>query len=305
MKFDELLETRKTLIDSALNYYLPAEDQYPEGIHRAMRYSVFAGGKRLRPLLVLFTMELFTADWKNALPVACALEFMHTYSLIHDDLPAMDDDDYRRGQPTSHKVFGEAVAILAGDALLTLAFEVLAVDRQKKNAFCNYYQLETSPEIKLKIIGEIATSAGVQGMVGGQAVDLDSEGKSVDLETLQYIDTHKTGKLLTASVRAGALLGGATAAELAGLTAYARLLGRGFQIVDDLLDVEGDTEKMGKICGQDAQRGKANYVSYYGLAAAKNKRDQLYEQAVGELSIFGEKSFSLKKITRRAFYRDY
>jgi len=305
MKFDDLLETKKTLINNALNYYLPPAEQYPQDIHRAMRYSVFAGGKRLRPLLVLLATELFTADWKNALSVACSLELIHTYSLIHDDLPAMDNDDYRRGQLTAHKVFGEALAILAGDALLTLAFEILAAEKQDKNGSHSFYHLKASPAIKLKIIWEIANSAGVRGMVGGQAVDLDSEGKTVDLDTLQYIDTHKTGKLLTASVRAGALLGGATPDELARLTAYARLLGRGFQIVDDLLDVEGDPEKMGKTGGQDAQRGKANYVSYFGRAAAKNKRDQLYAQAIAELSSFGDKNLSLQKITRRAFYRNY
>ena len=305
MIFNDLLETRKTVIDSALDYYLPSEEQYPQNIHRAMRYSVFAGGKRFRPLLVLFTTELFTVDWKRALPAACAIELIHTYSLIHDDLPAMDDDDYRRGRPTSHKVFGEAVAILAGDALLTLAFEILAGSWEQKNEFCSSYWLNAHPEVKLKVIWEIANSAGVQGMVGGQVVDLASEGKCVDLETLKYIDTHKTGKLLSASVRSGALLAGATPVKLARLTSYARLLGRAFQIVDDLLDVEGNTEKMGKASGKDAQRKKANFVSLHGVAAAKSKRDRLYEQALRELDYFGERALPLKKITRLAFYRDY
>lgn len=305
MKFDRLLETRKILIERALDYFLPGEKQYPPEIHRAMRYSIFAGGKRLRPLLVLFSAELFTADWQRALPAACALELIHTYSLIHDDLPAMDDDDYRRGRLTSHKVFGEAVAILAGDALLTLAFEILAGSPEQKNEFCSSYWINVQPEVKLKAIWELARAAGVEGMIGGQVVDLASEGKSIDAETLEYIDTHKTGELLLASVRLGALLAGAKLEELNKLTTFARLLGRAFQIVDDLLDVEGNEQKMGKTKGKDVQREKANLVSCYGVDVAKKSRDRLYAQAVQELAYFGEEALPLQEITRQAFYRDY
>ncbi len=305
MNFEHLMETRKALLDRAMDYFLPAEKEYPREIHRAMRYSVFAGGKRLRPLLVLFSAELFTADWQRALPAACALELIHTYSLIHDDLPAMDDDDYRRGRLTSHKVFGEGAAILAGDALLTLAFEILAGCWEQKNELYHAYWANVRPEVKLKAIWELARAAGVGGMVGGQAVDLASEGKAVDAGTMEYIDTHKTGALLLASVRLGALLAGAEANELDRLSAFARLLGRAFQIVDDLLDIEGDEQKMGKAKGKDVQREKANLVSFYGVDAAKKNRDQLFTQAMQELSFFGEEAFPLREITRLAFYRDY
>lgn len=305
MIFNSLLEERKKLIDAALGYYLPGEECYPAEIYRAMRYSVFAGGKRFRPLLVLFSAGLFTPDWQRALPAACALELIHTYSLIHDDLPAMDDDDYRRGRLTSHKVFGDALAILAGDALLTLAFEILAGSPEQESEFSRSYWTNVRPEVKLKAIGEVAGAAGVGGMVGGQVMDLASEGKSIDAETLAYIDTHKTGALLVASVRAGALLAGAGAEELARLTVFARLLGRAFQIVDDLLDVEGDEQKMGKTKGRDLQREKANLVALCGVEAAKKKRDQLYAEAGQELAYFGERAFPLREIARRAFYRDF
>lgn len=305
MNVEHLMETRKSLIERALDYCLPGEERYPSEIHRAMRYSVFAGGKRLRPLLVLFSAELFSADWQRALPAACALELIHTYSLIHDDLPAMDDDDYRRGRLTSHKVFGEAVAILAGDALLTLAFEVMAGRLGQENEYCSSYWKNVSSEKKLKAIYELACAAGAGGMVGGQVVDLISEGKAVNPETLEYIDTHKTGELLTTSVRLGALLAGARPEKLAKLTAFARLLGRAFQIVDDLLDVEGDEQKMGKAKGKDVQRKKANLVSLCGVEAAKKNRDLLYAQAMQKLSCFGGEARPLREITRLAFYRDY
>ncbi|NMB35731.1 MAG: polyprenyl synthetase family protein [Firmicutes bacterium] len=305
MNFEQLMETRKTLIESTLDCFLPDEELHPAGLYRAMRYSVFAGGKRLRPLLVLFSAELFTTDWQRALPAACALELIHTYSLIHDDLPAMDDDDYRRGCPTSHKVFGEAVAILTGDALLTLAFEILAGNPERKNKFCSSYRKNVPAEVKLAAICELARAAGVEGMVGGQAMDLASEGKAVNAETLEYIDTHKTGELLLASVRLGALVAGAGPGELDKLTAYGKLLGRAFQIVDDILDLDGDEQKMGKAKGKDVERKKANLVSLHGLEAAKKKRDQLYAQAIGELYHFGGGAQPLREITRLAFYRDH
>ncbi|RJX23635.1 MAG: polyprenyl synthetase family protein [Dethiobacter sp.] len=305
MNLDNLLEERRTVIDSALNYYLPGEEEYPRNIHRAMRYSVFAGGKRIRPLLTLLTAELFTPDWKRALPAACALELIHTYSLIHDDLPAMDDDDYRRGRLTSHKVFGEGTAILAGDALLTLAFELLTDKNHKKSEFGSSYWRHVDSQAKLDVIFEIARAAGIKGMVGGQAVDLESEGKRIDVETLEYIDTHKTGALVQASVRIGALLAEAGARDVQKLGLYGRLLGRAFQIVDDLLDVEGNEEKMGKARGMDVKKEKANYISLCGLVEAKVRRDQLYSQALKELEHYGEKAAPLRESTRFILYRDF
>jgi len=305
MDFRSLLLDRTTLIDKALDLYLPREEEYPQDIHRAMRYSVFAGGKRIRPLLTLLTAELFTPGWKRALPAACAVELIHTYSLIHDDLPAMDDDDYRRGRPSSHKVFGEGLAILAGDALLTLAFELLTNKSNKFNEFDSLYWQDVGPGTKLEVIFEIAKAAGVKGMVGGQAVDLESEGKCIDEKTLEYIETHKTGALLTASIRAGALVAQAGESDLHRLTLYGSLLGKAFQIVDDLLDVEGNEEKMGKARGMDAKKEKATFISLRGIAEAKVRRDQLYSQALKELDYFGNKAAPLQEMTRFILYRDY
>lgn len=306
MQTAALLQEMKTWIDRALDFYLPAETEYPHRLHEAMRYSVFAGGKRIRPLLTLLTAGLFTPHWKRALPAACALELIHTYSLIHDDLPAMDDDDYRRGRLTSHKVYGEGMAILAGDALLTLAFEVLAEQNNTESEFYRAYVQDVAPHKKINIILEIARNAGIRGMVGGQAVDLQSEGKNVATETLEYIDTHKTGALITAAVRAGALLAGAGKKDMDKITIYGNLLGQAFQIVDDLLDVEGNAEKMGKATGKDAQKEKATLIALAGLATAKKSRDQLYRSAIKELGYFDEKKSShLKELTHFIFYRDF
>lgn len=305
MDFRVLMQERKTLIDKALDYYLPREEEYPQEIHRAMRYSVFAGGKRIRPLLTLLTAEIFTPNWKRALPAACSLELIHTYSLIHDDLPAMDDDEYRRGRLTSHKVFGEGMAILAGDALLTLAFELLTDNNKGPSEFDSVYWQEVPPQTKLDVIFEIAGAAGVRGMIGGQVVDLASEGKKIDEQTLEYIEVHKTGALFKAAVRTGALLAQADKDSLRRLTVYSSLLGRAFQIVDDLLDVEGSEAKMGKARGADAKKEKATMVSLCGLAEAKSRRDQLYSQSIQELEYYGGKADQLKKITRFLLYRDY
>ncbi|NMB41578.1 MAG: polyprenyl synthetase family protein [Firmicutes bacterium] len=305
MNINEALSEKRALIDRALNHYLPAKEKYPQNIHSAMRYSVFAGGKRIRPLLALLTAEIFTSDWKKALPAACALELIHTYSLIHDDLPAMDDDDYRRGRLSSHKVFGEGIAILAGDALLTMAFELLTDQNNKYSSFDNSYWQEVDCQTKLNVIFEIAGSAGVKGMVGGQTADLNTEGKCISKETLKYIDTHKTGALIVASVRAGALIAATTVQELETITAYGHLLGQAFQIVDDLLDVEGDEEKMGKATGADAKRNKATFVSLYGIAETKKARDRLYSEAIKKLEGFGERGSRLKEFTGFIFYRDF
>lgn len=305
MHLSKLLEERKALIDNALRFFLPDKAEYPPSIHRALHYSVFAGGKRIRPILALQAAELFSPNWQRVIPPACALELIHTYSLIHDDLPAMDNDDYRRGCLTSHKVFGEGMAVLAGDALLTLAFEILAGTKDKYGEYDSDCWSNVSPEIKLNITFEIAAAAGVKGMIGGQVVDLESEGKSITKETLEYIEGHKTGALITASVRLGALLSGANGHDLHRLTLYAGLLGSAFQVVDDLLDIEGDEEKMGKAKGADARSQKPTYVSLYGLEGAKKRREELYKLALKELDDFGDKADVLRELTRFILYRNY
>lgn len=298
-------EDKIKFVDTALDSYLPETEVYPRKIHEAMRYSVFAGGKRIRPLLTFLATGLFTDRWQRALPAACALELIHTYSLVHDDLPAMDDDDYRRGKPTSHRVFGEATAILAGDALLTLAFALLSGSSISNNEYSKAYQNEVSSDTRLGVIYELAEAAGSMGMVAGQILDLEAEGKTVTMEMLDQINVRKTGALIIASLRSGALLGGARAEDLQRLSAYASLLGKGFQLVDDLLDVEGDENKLGKQTGMDRQRDKSTIVSFCGLAEAKLLRDNLYKDALGELAPFGEKANELSQLTRFIFYRDY
>jgi geranylgeranyl diphosphate synthase, type II len=293
------------LVDRALDSFLPGAEVYPHKIHEAMRYSVFAGGKRIRPLLMFLAAGLFTERWQRALPAACALELIHTYSLIHDDLPAMDDDCYRRGKPTSHRVFGEATAILAGDALLTMAFALLSATEQYKNEYSETYQSEVAPEIGLKVISELAEASGSLGMIAGQILDLEAEGKTVSTEMLDDINNRKTGALIVAALRSGAMLGDAHADDLQRLSVYASLLGRGFQVVDDLLDVEGNENKMGKQTGMDRQRKKATVVSLCGVAEAKALRDNLYNNAIQELASFGENGDELRRLTRFIFYRDY
>jgi geranylgeranyl diphosphate synthase type II len=225
-----------------------------------------------------------------AIPTACAMEMIHTYSLIHDDLPAMDDDDFRRGNPTNHKVFGEAIAILAGDALLTEAFK-LATDPR--------YTGECEPSGLLAVIHEIAASAGSYGMVGGQVVDMESEGDhDIDLATVQYIHTHKTGALIKASVVAGALLGGASARQLASITRYGEAAGLAFQIADDILDIVGSTEEIGKDAGSDEARGKATYPAVMGLAAAREEAQSMMDEALKSLDIFGIEADPLREIAR-------
>jgi geranylgeranyl diphosphate synthase type II len=275
-------------VDSALDSLLPKENELPHSLHKAMRYSVFAGGKRVRPILMLAACQAVGGDTENAIPAACAMEMIHTYSLIHDDLPAMDDDDFRRGNPTNHKVFGEAIAILAGDALLTEAFKVLS-----NPAFA----ASVSPASRLAVIQEIATCAGSYGMVGGQVVDMESEGKGdIDLPIVQYIHTHKTGALIKASVVAGALLGGADQEKLAAITRYGEAAGLAFQIADDILDIEGTTEEIGKDAGSDQARGKATYPAVMGLVAAKEEAQLMMDEAFRALDIFGQEADPLREI---------
>lgn len=284
------LKEQCALVDAALDRYLPGETELPHSVHKAMRYSVFAGGKRVRPILMLAACQAVGGDAGRTIPAACAMEMIHTYSLIHDDLPAMDDDDFRRGNPTNHKVFGEAIAILAGDALLTEAFKLVSDPR---------FASGCEPSALLAVIHEIASCAGSYGMVGGQVIDMESEGRQdIDLATVQYIHTHKTGALIKASVVAGALLGGAAGRQLAAITRYGEAAGLAFQIADDILDIEGTTEEIGKDAGSDQARGKATYPSVMGLAAAKEEARSMMEEALRSLEIFGAEADPLREIAR-------
>jgi geranylgeranyl diphosphate synthase type II len=288
MDIKSYLKERCRVVDGALERYLPREDDLPFNLHRAMRYSVFAGGKRVRPILMLAACEAVGGTVDQALPAACALEMIHTYSLIHDDLPAMDDDDFRRGNPTNHKVFGEATAILAGDALLTEAFILLSDDGASAGV---------APVARLQVIREIAVCAGSRGMVGGQVVDMESEGhRDIDFATVQYIHTHKTGALIKASVRSGALLGGASPGQLDAVTRYGEAIGLAFQIADDILDIEGTTEEIGKDAGSDEARGKATYPAVIGLAESKRLAAELVDRAFEALSPLGAPAEPLRQI---------
>jgi len=277
------LAERRALVDAALERHLPSEAAPPLTIHRAMRYSVMAGGKRLRPILVIAGAEAVGGAATMVMPTACALEMIHTYSLIHDDLPAMDDDDYRRGRLTNHKVFGDAIAILAGDALLTLAFRLIA-----DNA-----DLVSDPRVIRDVVAEIADAAGTVGMVGGQVVDIESEGKAISAETLEYIHRHKTAALIRASLRVGARLAGGDAKAVAAITEAGSDLGLAFQIVDDLLDVEGSLEELGKTAGSDERKQKATYPGIHGREASRRQAKMLIDRAKERLGVFGQRSAPL------------
>jgi len=278
-----ILVERRQRVDEALERWLPLQGDHPPKIHEAMRYSVFAGGKRLRPILALLACEAVGGNPEDALPAAAALEMVHTYSLIHDDLPAMDDDDYRRGRRTCHRVYGEAMAILAGDALLTHAFQVLA----------DAGPTRLRSKGRLQIIAEIAEAAGSRGMVGGQAMDILAEGQQIDRPTLLYLHTHKTGALIRASVRVGGIAGGAEEEPLQALTRYAERVGLAFQIVDDILDIEGATAEMGKTAGSDLRRKKATYPAVMGLEESRRQAAHLLGEAKDALRPLGEKGATL------------
>lgn len=281
------LEDRQNIVEEALQRYLP-EDGFPSDIYKAVHYSVFNGGKRIRPILCLAAAEAVGGDLVPAIPVACALELIHSYSLIHDDLPSMDNDDFRRGKPTCHKVFGENMAILAGDALLTEAFVLLS--RAEK--------VMLSAERRLAIIQEIAHAAGINGMVGGQALDVISEKTGADETILQDIHRRKTGALIVAAVKSGAVMFNAGKDKIQALTEYGMHVGLAFQIADDILNVEGDSRLMGKGTGSDAARNKLTYPSLMGLQQAKEKLNQHVEAAVTSLADFDERAMPLIVIAR-------
>jgi geranylgeranyl diphosphate synthase type II len=284
---DQTLEQGQRLTDAALDRLIPLETEAPVSIHKAMRHSVFAGGKRLRPVLCIEAGRMIAGSIPSGIDdLGAALEMLHTYSLIHDDLPAIDNDDLRRGRPTCHKVFGEALAILAGDALQTQAYEVLA-------------RLQCPAEARVRIIEEIARGTGtVDGMIGGQVVDLEAEHTRPTAEMLEYIHRSKTAALITASVVSGGLYAGAKDKEIAHMRAFGRAIGLAFQIVDDVLDVTQTSEQLGKTAGKDTASEKATYPALFGLDESVRKADALVNEALGELDSFGERAETLKELAR-------
>jgi len=285
--FHSFLKEHKQLVENELKVYIE-QLSAPVVLKDAMDYSLQAGGKRIRPMLVFSVIDAFGKATEIGLPVACSIEMIHTYSLIHDDLPSMDDDDLRRGKPTNHIVFGQANAILAGDALLTLSFNVLA-DINHPNV---------SPEQKLAIISEIAKCAGAEGMVGGQTADMSSEEKEISLAELEYIHEHKTGKLLSASVLTGAILAGANQEQMSALSKFSRHLGLAFQIRDDILDVEGNEELIGKPVGSDSVNNKSTYPTLLTLEGAKKKLAEEIDQAIDALKSINFEGSYLMDITK-------
>ena len=280
------LQDKKELVEIALDGSLPIVR--PEKIYTAMRYSLLAGGKRLRPILCLATCELLGGTVEMSMPTACALEMIHTMSLIHDDLPAMDNDDYRRGKLTNHKVFGEDIAILAGDGLLAYAFEFVATQTQN-----------VAPQNIIEVIARLGRTVGAAGLVGGQVLDLESEGKTdITAETLTFIHTHKTGALLETSVVSGAILAGAGSEEVKKLSQYAQNIGLAFQIIDDILDITATQEELGKTAGKDLAAQKATYPSLWGIEESRNQAQQLIDSAIAKLADYGEKAAPLRAIAQ-------
>ncbi len=293
MNLKAYLGSRQKKVDRALNCYLPKASTKPKTIHKAMRYSLFAGGKRLRPILCLAASEACGSKIDNALPLACALECIHTYSLIHDDLPSMDNDDFRRGRPTCHKVFGDGIAILAGDALLTIAFEIVA-----RAKFSGRYDMSI-------LLREVAVAAGSQKLIAGQVADLEAEGRRVNRAQLRYIHENKTAAILTTSVRLGAMSANANPKQLAAITKFGRALGLAFQVIDDILDVTQTSEKLGKSAGKDVAARKATYPAVIGLEKSRAEAKRLTRQAHDALSIFGAKAETLHALANYLLEREY
>lgn len=283
---------KQKLVDEALHKYFPPPNRYSEIVYKAMHHSVFAGGKRFRPVITLLVAEAFGGDVKEVLPTACAIEFIHTYSLIHDDLPAIDNDELRRGKPTCHVLFGEDVAILAGDALFAEAFYLVASTQRAKD----------SNQV-VKVIQELAKASGVRGMVGGQVLDIFSAGKKVSLKTLDYIHTRKTGKLITAAARVGAIISDVSEEKLELITEYAYNLGLAFQIVDDILDIVGEDELLGKKTGSDERELKATFPSAFGISRAREYAKQYVEKAKMQLGKLDVNAQPLLEIAQFAYER--
>jgi geranylgeranyl diphosphate synthase type II len=289
----EYLAARQKEVDRALDRALPKESAKPATIHKAMRYSLFAGGKRLRPILCLAAAEACGGDRAAALPLACAMECIHTYSLIHDDLPSMDNDDLRRGRPTCHKVFGDGIAVLAGDALLTVAFEIAAAVELPRR-----YHLK-------QVITEIAVASGSRKLIAGQVADLEAEGQPITRSGLRYIHENKTAAMLIASVRLGAMSANATANQLEAISAFGAALGLAFQVIDDILDVTQTSEKLGKSAGKDVAAQKATYPAVIGLEKSRREAQRLTRDAHEALALFGGKAETLHALANYLLDRDY
>ena len=293
MDLKSYLVSRQKLIDHALNRYLPKEKVKPATIHKAMRYSLFAGGKRLRPILTLAAAEACGGKIDNALPLACAVECIHTYSLVHDDLPSMDNDDLRRGRPTCHKVFGDGIAVLAGDALVTVAFEIVSRAKPTRR-----YDMSM-------LLREVAVAAGSRRLIAGQVADLEAEGQNANRDRVRYIHENKTAAILSASVRLGAISANANAKQLGAITKFGRALGLAFQVIDDILDVTQTSEKLGKSAGKDAAAKKATYPAVIGLDASRAEARRLTNAARNALSIFGDKAEALHALANYLLEREY
>jgi len=295
MDIQTYLEQKRQDVDRFLDSVIPAENCPPATLHTSMRYSLFAGGKRVRPILAIAAYEAVGVSSPAILPCAAALELVHTYSLIHDDLPAMDNDDYRRGKLTNHKVFGEAMAILAGDALLTMAFDLIS-----RNSLDG-----VDAVAQIRVVQELACGAGDAGMVAGQVADIEAEGKDIDFATLEGVHRWKTGKLIRAAVRIGGILAGASPAALKDLTAYAEEIGLAFQIADDVLNVVGSREELGKDAHTDASRGKKTYPAFFGVQGARQLADERVVSAIQYLQNFDSKADALRDIARYIATRNH
>src|SRR4051794_22143120 len=293
MDLRKYLKARHRIVEQALDRYLPRRTVKPVTIHKAMRYSLFAGGKRLRPILTLAAAEACGGATTDALPLACAMECIHTYSLVHDDLPSMDNDDFRRGRPTCHKVFGEGIAVLAGDALLTIAFEIVSRARPTSR-----YDMGT-------LLRETAVAAGSQKLIAGQVADLEAEGKKVNRSGLRYIHENKTAAILTTAIRLGAMSANAKPNELDAVSRFGRALWLAFQVVDDILDVTQTSEKLGKSAGKDIEAQKATYPAVIGLEKSRAEARALTRKANHALKIFGPRGEALHELASYLLERDY
>ena len=304
MDIKKYLQEKKKVVDKALEKYFSkrlasgGEEEFPDSLRKAIRHSLFNGGKRIRPILSMATFEAAGGKGEGVLPFACALEMIHTYSLIHDDLPAIDNDDYRRGKPTCHKLFGEAIGILTGDALLTEAFKLMT-DRQLNQGF------SYDEGLVLDIINEVAQAAGLLGMICGQVLDVESEGKEIGFPTLQYIHNHKTGALIQTSVRLGVKLAAGDEKTLRAFSRYGEKIGLAFQIADDILNVEGEAGLLGKKTGTDLSKKKATYPSLLGLKESKRRAEELVALAIDALNPYGPEAEPLREIARFVIKREY
>ena len=295
MEFKQCLKEKASFVEKVLKEYMPKEEGYQKTVIEAMNYSLSAGGKRLRPILTLEACKIVGGNEDEAIPFAIAIEMIHTYSLIHDDLPALDNDDLRRGRPTNHKVYGEAMGILAGDALLNYAFEVMLAGSINKE----------NPEKYLKAINEIAKGAGIYGMIGGQVVDVESENKQIEKEKLDYIHMNKTAAMMLGCMRAGATIGGANSEQMEEITKYAKNIGLSFQIVDDILDIVGDEAKLGKKVGSDIENHKSTYPSLLGLDKSKEIAHNLIDEAKKSIEKLSDDVDFLKGLAEYIIDREY